>query len=120
MKRILVVDDEAAIVETLRDILVGEGYEVVVAFNGLEGLNQLREAKPDLVLLDVMMPLLDGLGVLAAMQEHPVHRNVPVVLMSAGRVPQIDSLPVRRFLPKPFELEALLDSVTEALNGVGG
>ena len=117
MKRILVVDDETAILETLRDILDAEGYEVATALNGQEGLKRMREVRPDLVLLDVMMPLLDGLGMLAVMREDPSWRDVPVVLMSAGKVPQLDQLSVRRFLAKPFELDALLDAVSQSLDG---
>jgi CheY-like chemotaxis protein len=60
MKRLLIVDDELAIVEALQDILSVEGYDVVTAFNGAEGLQRMTVAKPDLVLLDLMMPVMDG------------------------------------------------------------
>lgn len=119
MKRILVIDDEPTISETLRDILTGEGYEVDTAANGAEGLARIHEARPDLVLLDVMMPVLDGFGVLERLAQQSQSRP-PVVLMSAGSVPAEWKRRVNRFLPKPFDLESLLAAVGELIDGPSG
>jgi len=117
MKRILVVDDESAIVDALQDILSSEGYEVDTAINGAEGLERLRAKRPDLVLLDLMMPVLDGLGMLERMRAELGPRGLPVVLMSAGRPPPEVKSSVDHFLEKPFHLDSLIDAVTKLLDG---
>jgi CheY-like chemotaxis protein len=117
MKRLLIVDDEQAIVEALQDILSAEGYDVVTAFNGAEGLQCMADAKPDLVLLDLMMPVMDGREMLRRMREDPALNGVPVVVMSAGRISDEERKSSARFLAKPFELDALLDTISELLAG---
>ncbi len=81
---ILVVDDEPAIAEMLQDILEYEGYQVVTAGNGHEGLACVAAVRPQLVLSDVMMPGLDGRAFCRALQADPRYRGIPVVLMSAA------------------------------------
>ncbi len=112
MKTILLVDDEYAIVEVLTGILEDEGYAVLVAGNGREALERMAETKPDLVLLDRMMPALDGEGTLAAMREDPRLASVPVVLMSATALERGTELDARtRFLRKPFHVDDLIDTI---------
>ncbi|AEI64041.1 response regulator [Corallococcus macrosporus] len=115
MKRLLIVDDELAIVEALQDILSVEGYDIVTAFNGAEGLQRLADGKPDLVLLDLMMPVMDGREMLRRMREDPRLRGIPVVVMSAGRISDEERRSSARFLAKPFELDVLLDTIAELL-----
>ncbi len=115
MKRLLIVDDELAIVEALQDILSVEGYDVATAFNGAEGLHRMAEAKPDLVLLDLMMPVMDGREMLRRMREDGGLRDIPVVVMSAGRISDEERRSSARFLAKPFELDVLLDTIAELL-----
>jgi CheY-like chemotaxis protein len=116
MKRLLIVDDELAIVEALQDILSVEGYDVVTAFNGAEGLQRMTVARPDLVLLDLMMPVMDGREMLRRMREDAALRDVPVVVMSAGRISDEERRSSARFLAKPFELDLLLDTISELLD----
>lgn len=115
MKRLLIVDDELAIVEALQDILSVEGYDIVTAFNGAEGLQRMATAKPDLVLLDLMMPVMDGREMLRRMRDDASLRDIPVVVMSAGRISDEERRASARFLAKPFELDALLDTIAELL-----
>jgi CheY-like chemotaxis protein len=115
MKRLLIVDDELAIIEALQDILSVEGYDVVTAFNGLDGLRRMADAKPDLVLLDLMMPVMDGRELLRRMREDSELSTIPVVVMSAGRISDEDRRASARFLAKPFELDMLLDTIAELL-----
>ena len=115
MKRLLIVDDELAIIEALQDILSVEGYDVATAFNGAEGLHRMAEAKPDLVLLDLMMPVMDGREMLRRMREDSGLRDIPVVVMSAGRISDEERRSSARFLAKPFELDVLLDTIAELL-----
>ena len=118
MKRILVVDDETSILETIQEILAAEGYSVELARNGAEALDRMGQTRPDMVLLEVMMPVLDGFGMLDRLRADPEKGKVPVVLMSAGHVPSERRQQVTQYLPKPFELEALLNAVSRALDGV--
>lgn len=111
MTRLLVVDDETAIVEALQDILALEGYEVEVAYNGQEGLLRLQELLPDLLLLDLMMPVMDGRELLQHIRADPQLKHLPVVVMSAGRIPEEERRAASATLPKPFELESLLETV---------
>jgi CheY-like chemotaxis protein len=115
MSRILVVDDEPSILEVLTDVLGGEGYEVLTAANGREGLERLDETRPDLVLLDWMMPHVDGRQMLTRMRAHPQHSTIPVLVMSAGRLSADERAIIPHFLAKPFELETLLGLISRLL-----
>ena len=110
MKTVLVVDDEIALASVIQEILEEAGYRVVTARNGREGLACLAQHRPDLVLSDVMMPVLDGQGLCRAMAAHPVYHSIPVVLFSAGQSSLLldEDCPADAFIPKPFELDDLL------------
>jgi CheY-like chemotaxis protein len=114
MSKLLIVDDEVAILEALMDILSVEGYEVATAANGAEGLQQVGRDRPDLILLDLMMPVMDGQEMLRRLKDDPALRTIPVVVMSAGRVTKAE-LQGSQFLAKPFELDDLLDTLTAQL-----
>jgi DNA-binding response OmpR family regulator len=109
MNPILVVDDEFDLLETVRSILEAEGYFVIASENGARALEVMRRETPALVLLDIMMPGLDGFTTLAKIRSEPAWDEVPVILMSAVR-PSIAErgLRVDGFLEKPFALAALL------------
>ena len=111
MGPILIVDDEFGIVEAVRDLLSDEGYRTVIAHNGRNALARMAEERPALVLLDYMMPVMDGPAVLEAMQASDTLRDVPVVMMSASAAHQWRHLPCAAFLPKPFGLDQLLSTV---------
>jgi CheY-like chemotaxis protein len=127
MKTILVVDDEYALVESLVELLQDEGYRAVSAANGLDALDRLREAKPDLILTDNMMPIADGKEFVSAVRGLDEYRATPVVMMSSA--PKEVSLApgpkgaveASAFLAKPFSLENLLELVEELIGkGDGG
>ena len=80
---ILVVDDEFSVAEVLQSALADAGHEVVTAVNGRQGLELLGKRRPDLVLLDFMMPIMDGPAMLKAMKEDPAYRKIPAVVMSS-------------------------------------
>jgi CheY-like chemotaxis protein len=109
-----VVDNEFDLSSTVRAVLEGEGYRVDVCANGREALERLKGNRPDLVLLDVMLPVVDGYGVLKAMRQAPTLADVPVVLMNSFP-PKTDGGPWQAFLRKPFTLNSLLDTVRQAI-----
>ncbi len=112
-KSVLIVDDEVSIVEALSEILSWEGYSVLTAANGSLALEALAKHPVDVVLMDVMMPVMGGLEAARRMSADPRTAHIPVVIMTAGPVPDgVDgSLTVR----KPFELPALLRVLRRAL-----
>jgi CheY-like chemotaxis protein len=117
VKTVLVVDDEFGIVDSLGEVLSEEGFAVVIARNGKDALRKLAEQRPDIVLLDYMMPVMDGREALRAMRADAAFSDVPVVMMSA--VPR-SNLPadcvVEGFLRKPFDLEELFAELTRLLD----
>ena len=92
----------------------GRPASSATAANGAEGLQQVGRQRPDLILLDLMMPVMDGQEMLRRLKDDASLRTIPVVVMSAGRVTKAE-LQGSPFLPKPFELDDLLDTVTAQL-----
>lgn len=114
MTRILVVDDEKEIAELVEAILSGEGFEVRTVQSGREALASINARPLHLVLLDVMMPDIDGCAVFRTLKADTKTRNIPIVLMSASdRLSDIAAdLKPEGSLPKPFSIESLIDCVT--------
>ncbi len=108
-RHVLVADDEPAIVEMIRDILEEYGFHVVTAANGSEALRLIEEAEPEVVLLDMNMPVLDGEGFVAAVRERGL--RIPIVIMTAGSSAKrwAAQLGADAYLSKPFELASLVD-----------
>jgi CheY-like chemotaxis protein len=118
MLSVLVVDDERDIREAVAEALKDEGYQVLDARDGAEALRQLRAHHPAVVLLDLMMPGMNGWEFCAARKREPELCGIPVIVISAlGRVSGIDA---QAFLQKPFELEALVSAVRQYAGDRGG
>lgn len=117
MKTVLVIDDEWAIAEVLDALLTDEGYRVIVAQDGRHGLERAAEWPPDVIMLDFMMPVMDGPATLAALRSNPETADVPVILMSSLPEATIAerSQGYVSFLRKPFRIMAVLDAVAAAL-----
>lgn len=118
VRTIAVIDDEFGLAEAIAALLQDEGYRVVVGTNGRQGLDVIREHSPDLVLLDYMMPLLDGAGVLKALREQGAHP--PVIVMSAAAEADVRAAcpGATAYLVKPFGAAVLLRAVQAALGAV--
>jgi len=86
-KKILIVEDEEILLDLLRKKLINQGYSVVVARDGGEGLRIMREEKPDLVLLDIIMPKLGGFEVMEEMQKDNKLKNIPIIIVSNSGQP---------------------------------
>ena len=115
MKTVLIVDDETVLREVVGDVLRDEGYAAVLAADGREALDLLASERPDLVLMDVMMPGLDGREAYLAMRSHPDLPAVPVVMTSAAVGPDRLDPSIAGYLPKPFDLDRLLDLVASLI-----
>lgn len=120
-KRILVVDDEPHIVRLLKDALSRRGYEVATASNGQEALEQVREAAPDLIFMDVMMPGMSGLDATRAIREEIGLTGVPIFLLTArGQEQDVQAgldAGADEYLTKPFSPRQLATLVDEKLGG---
>lgn len=117
MQTVLVVDDEFGVAEVLQSILEDEGYRVATAINGKQALTRLDELTPDLIMLDYMMPIMDGSQALAAIRKNPAFARTPVIMMSS-----LEEAAVREtatgynsFLRKPFRAMAVVKLVAQLL-----
>ena len=115
MSKILVIEDDAPILENIVEILQLEDYEVHGAHNGLDGLKAVKDFQPDLILCDIMMPELDGYGVLLRLHENPYMMTIPFVFLTA-RTSRADmrrgmNLGADDYLTKPFTPKELLEMV---------
>ena len=128
-RRVLVVEDEAATRRILRRMLIGEGWQVSEAENGRVALARLAEAPPDLILLDLMMPEMDGFEFLSDLRRNPALRDVPVVVVTAAELTEADHRrlngAVERVLRKAaYSRDQLLDElrqvVAQYVDPVGG
>lgn len=113
--KVLVVDDEADIVVPLQDQLERNGYEVLTAGNGVEGLSKAMEEKPDVILLDMTMPIMDGQQMLEALRKQP-SGNWFSVIMLTGRGHTYDkaranACGIDDYIVKPFDLSELLEKI---------
>lgn len=105
-RRVLIVDDDIQIVDLLEELLEDEGYLVERAYDGVSALVAIERDPPDLVLSDVMMPRLDGVGLAAEVRKRDM--DIPIILMSAA----VEARRVREpFLAKPFDIDVLLDLI---------
>ena len=109
---VLVVDDEPQVVWILEFSLRGEGYETFSAHDGMEALDQVRRHHPDLMVLDVMMPRMDGWSVLEALGTMPASERPRVVMVtalaSASDRERAERLGAEAFVPKPFDMDHLV------------
>ncbi len=124
MKTVLVVDDEPVLRTIVREILHEEGYAVIEAADGGAVLEIMARERPDLVLMDVMMPGVDGREAYRQLRSHPEHRDIPVVMMSAAVKPHGLGPSIAGFVAKPFDITDLVELVVRLIgqphaNGCG-
>src|SRR5580765_946256 len=116
--RILLVDDENDFIELLQYKLAGQGYDFIVANDGVQALSQARQFKPDLILLDILLPDLDGLSICEILRRQPTTKKIPIIFMSA-----LSSEVTRRtvamqaddFFTKPLDLPRLQQRIFDLL-----
>ena len=117
-KDVLVVEDEAYLCDLIADVLEAEGHRARKASNGLEALARLRERTPDLILLDLMMPIMDGWEFMSALKANKVWADLPVVIITAiydiKRTQQQTG--ARAVITKPFDIDQIGDIVRSFAN----
>jgi two-component system alkaline phosphatase synthesis response regulator PhoP len=118
VSKILVVDDEKDVVELLKFLLEKDGYIVATAYNGREALVAADKDKPDLILLDVMMPEMDGYTVQTQLLDNPQTRGIPIIILTAkGQLRDVFALSanVKAYIEKPFDPKTLRLKIQESL-----
>ena len=118
-KKILVVDDDQDLLKLLKVRIEGEGYEFMSAGDGEEMLKLLNAQKPDLVMLDIMMPKMDGYTALREMRNQDNFKDIPVIILTAKDKHKMEDLfkleDVRFFVEKPFDTKDLLEKIKSSL-----
>ena len=119
--RILVVDDELDLVAVLRMGLEIQGFEVIEAMDGEEGLRRARQDRPDLMVLDLMLPKMDGYKVCRALKYDERYRSLPIIILSARSGDQDRKLALDMgadlFMTKPYEISDLVAKIRQKLTG---
>jgi len=120
MKQVLVVDDDPMVVKVLRDSLERVGYRVRTAYHGLEALQAVKDQRPDLIILDILMPMLDGFKVARILKFDKRYQSIPIVVLTSrateGERKMGQQVGADEFLYKPFRLPQVLDVVGRYLN----
>ena len=114
-RKILVVDDEPEILEMIESRLTASGYKVCTAKDGIEGIEKLYQFMPDLILLDVLMPRVDGFKTLEILRKYQSTVEVPIVMITAkresGNILKAQELKATDYIVKPFKAEELLKTI---------
>ena len=117
--RILVVDDEADLVSTIQCRLKWYRCEVITAANGKEGLEKAISERPDLILLDLSMPVMDGREMLERLRKHPDLKDTPVIMLTAlceaQDIAAVSSYGISDYITKPFDFTELMEKIANAL-----
>ena len=121
MKKILIADDEQDIVESLKFVLEVANYTCYCAYNGEDGLRLAKELCPDLIILDVMMPKINGYKISRLLKYDKKYKDIPIIMVTA-RSQEEDKLigeetGVDEYITKPFDLDYVLERVNEHLQG---
>ena len=119
-QKVLIVDDEPSIILPLQFLMEQNGYIVTIAHNGEEAIKEITEFKPDLILLDIMLPVLDGFEICQILKENPKWKNIKIILVTAmGRDVNIAkglALGADAYITKPFANSDIVQKVNELLN----
>jgi len=120
-KRILIIEDEPYMVELLKTRLEANNYEVIVAYDGMEGWRKARNEHPDLILLDIMLPGMDGFKICKLLKHDIRYRNVPIIMLTA-RANKEDMMMGKEagadaYIAKPFDSKLLIQKIEELLGG---
>jgi len=119
-RKILITEDSPTILEILKSVLVEEGYEVIAAADGQQALELARTEKPDLIILDLMLPKIDGYKVCRMLKFDEKYKNIPIIMLTARTKESDEKLGKEvgadAYIRKPFEPEMIIDKIRELLN----
>ena len=117
--KILIVDDETDYVQTVQDMLEISNYSVISAHNGKQALNIIPQQQPDVILLDLIMPVMDGIELLKRLKSNPEFKNIPVIMLTGqselGDVARAQECGVDDYIVKPFDRNLLLEKIKQVI-----
>lgn len=120
---VLIVDDEEALARILSFAFQNDGCVVDVASDGIDCMNRISRFEPDVVLMDIMMPRLDGLETIRLLRQNRLHRDIVIVAMSARGTSELETLAMAAgadlFVPKPFEIGKTIDTILGLMPSAG-
>ncbi len=116
----MIVDDEESMVELVKSILEKEGFDIIVAYSGKECLEKLKKVKPDLILMDLMMPGMTGKEATKKIRENPKTKDLKIVFLTVARLSEVgkeelEKLKVLDYITKPFDIQNLVKRVKKAM-----
>ena len=117
-KKILVVDDDRAVTTMLNGLLSNQGYSVLTAHDGLDGMVQVRQNVPDVIILDIMMPEINGYDVCSNLKFDERYKHIPIIVMTSREReldPRIGQLMGIDYLQKPIDTKTLLEKIQKAI-----
>ncbi|RKZ08303.1 two-component system response regulator [bacterium] len=120
--KILVVDDEMHLAKIIQFTLKHAGYDVYLAYDGREALEKVNEVRPELVILDLMLPLVDGYKVCNTIKQSEETSEIPVIILTARDLSSLEleePILADRFMQKPFNTEKLIETIEDLLQGDG-
>lgn len=119
-KKVLLVDDEIDFVDVLRTRLEANNFEVFVAYDGEEGLEKVKEVKPDIIILDIMMPKISGFDVCRKIKLDQNYKDIPIIMLTAkfqaNDIRFGAAMGASAYITKPFEPQVLLEKMRELLS----
>ena len=118
-KKVLIVDDEQDIVETLKFVIEAKGYECLCAYDGGEGLMLAKQEMPDLIILDVMMPKINGFKISRLLKYDNKYKDIPILMVTARSQDEDkiigEETGVNEYITKPFEIDEIMDKIDKDL-----
>lgn len=119
MARILIVEDDKNLVKLLEFNLKKEGYEVLIAYDGEEGLQKARKEKPDAIILDIMLPKLDGYKICRLLKHDKKYKNIPIIMLTAKTTEKDETIGLASeadfYIKKPYKPKELLERLKVVL-----
>jgi DNA-binding response OmpR family regulator len=119
-KKIMIVDDEKDLLIMLKEVFGSEGFEVITAESGKECLEKLKTIKPDLIIMDMMMPKLSGDEVIKKIRKNPKTKDLRIVILTVSKIAeipkvQLNKLKVLEYINKPFDLKELTEKIKKVV-----
>jgi CheY-like chemotaxis protein len=115
-KKIMVVDDEKPLLILLKEVLENEGFKVITAESGMECLEKLKKVKPDIIIMDMMMPKMSGYDTIKKIRENPKTKDLKVVILTVSVIEEVSKFQLNKYkvldyINKPFDIKEIVEKI---------
>lgn len=115
-KKIMVVDDEEPLLILLKEVLENEGFNVITAKSGMECLKKLKKVKPDIIIMDMMMPTMSGYDTIKKIRENPKTKNLRVIILTVSVIEEVSKFQLSKYkildyINKPFDIKEIVKTI---------